>query len=422
MREIAMTDDRILLVLPLPLFSVNGKTFIETQACTSLGHWLDNFRNVTLMGPQIFLSEPGPDTSLSKTIRGFDRLEIIPLREAWSPPRFAKALPGTLKQLVWQIRRADYLHFAIGGLWGDWGAVACEVAYHLRLPYAVWTDRVESEVARYANQNRKGLKRVYWSFNIRMMAAVERRVIRQSAIGLFNGLDTFEAYSKFCDNPHALYNISTTDESFIALEELKRRLDRHGPLRIIYAGRAHREKGVFDWIDALSQLSIDFEATWLGDGPELQQARSIADNVGLSSRVKFPGAVSHSEAQAALKQSDVFLFCHKTRESPRCLIEALHSGLPLVGYDTAYPRSLIEGVAGILTPMDESGLVAESLTKLVADKALLRSLSDSAASQGRKFSAEKLFKERSDLMKTTPAESGERKGKPELNTEPPRRF
>ena len=50
------------------------------------------------------------------------------------------------------IEDADYLSFAIGGLFGDWGAVACFEAHRMKRPYAVWTDRVESRVMREAGR------------------------------------------------------------------------------------------------------------------------------------------------------------------------------------------------------------------------------------------------------------------------------
>ena len=55
-----------------------------------------------------------------------------------------------------------------------------------------------------------------------------------------------------------------------------------------------------------------------------------------------------------LKGADAFVFCHKTQESPRSLIEALACGLPLVGYHSEYASHLIsEKCGGIFSPMDD---------------------------------------------------------------------
>ena len=108
------------------------------------------------MGPQVALAEPRADTSNIETIKNRDRLTILPVTAAWTPLKFIRALPATARVLDNEIRRADYLHFAIGGLWGDWAAVASFIARRLKLPYAIWTDRVESRVAEFTNLSRRG--------------------------------------------------------------------------------------------------------------------------------------------------------------------------------------------------------------------------------------------------------------------------
>ena len=395
MAPLFMSQDRILLVLPLPLHSVGESILIDKQACTALGYWLDNFSSVTLMGPRLETASDG--AAPASSIRGVERLEIIPLPEAWRPDKFVRTAPHAYRALTRQIRRADYLHFAIGGVWGDWGALACIIARQLKRQYAVWTDRVESQVVTFANERRTGLTRLYWSMNIALMKALERHVIKHSALGLFHGKDTFSTYAKFCSNPRTVYNITTGTEAMISDGDLQVRLQRTGPLQIIYAGRVHREKGVYDWIDVLSKLSIEFEATWFGDGPELDAVRHLVDGKPIS----FPGPISHSLALEQMRRSDLFLFCHKTLESPRCLIEALQSGLPLVGYSSPYQDDLIEGRAGLLTPIHDTKAVAGSLAHLNRDK--LNQLSINAREIGAKYFAENIFKERAKLMRTLKA-------------------
>src|SRR5436190_1671102 len=134
-----MPEDRILLVLPLPIYRVEDQFFIDTQAANNLGLWLDNFERVTLIGPEVALSEPRLSTSNVERIKNRARLTIVPVTAAWTPLKFLKALRSTARLLDEHMRRADFLHFAIGGLWGDWGTIASFIARRLKLPYAVWT-------------------------------------------------------------------------------------------------------------------------------------------------------------------------------------------------------------------------------------------------------------------------------------------
>jgi colanic acid/amylovoran biosynthesis glycosyltransferase len=397
---------RILLVLPLPLYLVGDETFLDTQACHTLRFWLENFDAVTLMGPQVICNEPPAGTSNNKTIVHGERLLIAPLPDARSPHRFMTQFPAASAALWQQITSANYLHFAIGGIWGDWAAAASIIAYRAGLKYAVWTDRVESTVERFANLSRTGVKKVYWKLCSSLMERLERRVIQRSSLGLFNGTDCFDAYASFCSNPHLVFNIATGEDNIISSDALAKRLNRGEVTRIVYVGRAHQEKGIFDWIDALAAFKSDYQATWFGEGPELSQARNRVEILGLSNKISFPGAINHQKSMENLKISDIFLFCHKTPESPRNLIEALQCGLPIVGYGSKYSQGLIEvNSGGRLTPPNDISALAQALQDLCSTPGALLGLSTRAVADGSRFTDESVFKARSDLMKTIPKQA-----------------
>jgi colanic acid/amylovoran biosynthesis glycosyltransferase len=397
---------RILLVLPLGIYRVGQDLFIDTQACNGLRLWLDNFDAVTLMGPEIPQRGAPPDTSNSNTVINGERLTIVPLPNSRMPHQFIANISRTSSLLRKEMMSANYLHFAIGGLWGDWAAVAAIIAHRSNLKYAVWTDRVESSVERFANRSRRGIKKAYWAIGSFLMERLERRVIRRSSLGLFNGTDCFDAYATLCPNPHLVFNIATGTENIISAADLSERLSARKKLRIAYAGRAHIEKGIFDWIDSLSKVTFDFEAAWYGDGPELEKARSRVASLGLSDKVKLLGSIDHKQAMKELKSSDIFLFCHKTLESPRNLIEALQCGLPIVGYGTRYSQSLIEeNGGGALTGSQDVTLLSDLLNALASDPDRINDLSQKAMVDGARFTDERIFKHRSDLMRTIPKQT-----------------
>jgi colanic acid/amylovoran biosynthesis glycosyltransferase len=106
-----------------------------------------------------------------------------------------------------------------------------------------------------------------------------------------------------------------------------------------------------------------------------------------------------------LRAADMMLFCHLTPESPRCLIESLLSGTPIVGYASAYPEDLIAvNGGGVLTSMSPVALSAE-LIRLASDGALLAALFERAARDGHDMNDEAVFDHRVELMKryTAPA-------------------
>jgi glycosyltransferase involved in cell wall biosynthesis len=81
------------------------------------------------------------------------------------------------------------------------------------------------------------------------------------------------------------------------------------------------------------------------------------------------------------------------------LIEALICGLPIIGYDSSYARDLIQNGGGMLSPIHDPRSLARSLLA-IQDRATLSHLSRRAAIDGRKFTAESAFRDRSKLMKT----------------------
>lgn len=318
---------------------------------------------------------------------------------------FARALPRMVKFLSQKIDQATHLHFAIGGIAGDWAAVAALIAKSKDRPSTVWTDRVESQVAYFQAEQNTGLRRIKGRATAAAMALYEQLIIRNCGLGLFHGADCYDAYAKYSANPHLVHDIHLPKSARISANDLfiKMNTNDGSPLNIIYTGRAHLDKGVMEWIDTLDRArnkGVKFRATWYGDGPELERARAKVAELGLSDCVNFPGHSSDRDAlMVAMRAADIFLFCHKTSESPRCLIEALVSGTPIVGYDRNYPADLIKNNGGgVLTPESPEAL-AVAVEQLYRDHERLSDLYLLASKDGYPHNDEDVFKHRSDLMK-----------------------
>lgn len=392
-----MSPQKLLLVLPLLAYRSENQIFVDAQARNGLRLWLDNFDVLTLACPT---SDGAPPVGYLPIVD--NRVTFVALPVAYTPLRFAAALYKTAPILRKIIAEADFLHFAIGGLFGDWGSASAIMAFRNDRPFAVWTDRVESQIAAFQAKSKSGLKKVYYVAVAALMKIYERRIIRMSTLGLFHGMECYEAYCPYSSNPQLVHNIHLGREHQITDTEIAARLEHRGPVRIAYAGRVDRDKGVFDWIDALScaaKENIDFSAVWFGDGPEIDNARGRVVTKNLADRVEFPGATSHLALIERLRSFDLFMFCHQTQESPRCLVEALICGLPLVGYETPYPRDLIKKHGGgILSPFRRPELLPGSIRKFCERRI---EITRNARLDGELYDAEGVFQHRSDLMKAS---------------------
>lgn len=379
---------------------------IEPQAANGLRLWAGNFDHVTVMQPVRADAGDGKALQPVSQIPGADRIAFDPLPMAYRPDRFLRHLPAARRKIRSNIAQADYLCFSLGGLWGDWGAVSSILAHRMGRRYSVWTDRVESQVVRHKARSGQGRTALRSRLDWRPMAALEEWVIRRAALGLFHGRETYDAYAPFCRQPQLVHDIHVGKSDHIGPDALirKRRAAAEGPLRIVYAGRADPMKGPLDWVEVLAILArrgVDFRATWLGDGPLLADIRARIDAAGLAPKVELPGFVGDRGAVLeGLRQAHVMLFCHKTPESPRCLIEALVSGTPLAGYDGRFAADLISSHGGgQLAPMDDTGALADILAGLAQDRTRLADLMDRAARDSAAFHDEAVFAHRARLIR-----------------------
>ena len=74
--------------------------------------------------------------------------------------------------------------------------------------------------------------------------------------------------------------------------------------------------------------------------------RSYVSKHGLADVVTLPGNVDRAQSLAEVRRSHLFMFCHLAAESPRCVVEALASGTPIIGYESGYTRDLVAEQGG----------------------------------------------------------------------------
>lgn len=396
----------LLIYAPVPVFRSEGDLFFENQAMVGLRRWADNFDHISVMmpvrdeTPPEGWSKPDESNPLPENMS----LELLPT--AYRPDHFLRSYSATRHRIEDLIDRNDYLSFSIGGLFGDWGAVGGFAAKAKNRPFAVWADRVESEVTR-RNRNEGAFKRrLQARLYHKPMLMLERAVIRRADLGLFHGRETYEAYAPYSGNPHIVHDILLEKSDHISSDMLASKVQNcaSGPLKIVFAGRADPMKGPLDWVAVLEKLDtmgVDFTATWLGNGERFDDMQRRITQAGLADRVVLPGFVTDRQyVLKVLRDAHIHMFCHKTPESPRNLIEALISGTPIVGYDSAYPRDLIhENNGGELTPLNDVETLAQHMAALANDRGRLARLIENSYKDGAYFSSDAVFKHRSDLIK-----------------------
>jgi glycosyltransferase involved in cell wall biosynthesis len=94
------------------------------------------------------------------------------------------------------------------------------------------------------------------------------------------------------------------------------------------------------------------------------------------------------------------LFTHVTPESPRCLIESLVRGTPIIGYHSEYADDLVNNLGGgMFVPVENWEQLGNLIAKLSNNPQHLSTLIEQAGKNGNRFNDQAVFQERSELIK-----------------------
>ncbi len=405
------TQKGMLLVLPVPFRAKGNQLFFESQACNGLERWADNFESVVVAAPVMPESLAEQDKTMTwrntATLANPKRFDLVPLPWAYSLLKFLSCYSSVRASLAALISRCRYLQFAIGGLFGDWAAVAALEAHKQGRAYAVHTDRVEHEVILQVTRGARLRTRMKARVLAPLMASYHKWIIKNCALGLWHGEDCYSAYSPFCDRSYLIHDIHTKPSDSISDIEVSEKIKRaknDQTIRICYAGRIDPMKAPIDWVQAIGRardLGVNLHATWMGDGVLLDAMKATIANRGLNSSIELIGFEGdRDKLLKRIRESHIMLFTHITQESPRCLIESLVCGTPIIGYQSRYPEDLVKDFGGgMFVPMKDWKQLGDLLSTLSKDRQRLSQLILQAGENGTRFNDEAVFHERSELIK-----------------------
>jgi glycosyltransferase involved in cell wall biosynthesis/predicted metal-dependent phosphoesterase TrpH len=165
------------------------------------------------------------------------------------------------------------------------------------------------------------------------------------------------------------------------------REDYPGEVKVLYAGRLTREKGV----DLLAESFLRarkadprLHLLVAGGGPEEDELRRR-----LGEHATFLGWLDGEDLARAHAGADIFLFCSTTDTYGQVVLEAGASGVPVVAVAEGGPASLVENRhTGLLCRPDADHL-AGAVLQLAASPLLRRHLGASAARAARERSWER---------------------------------
>ncbi|GAA2183794.1 glycosyltransferase family 1 protein [Brooklawnia cerclae] len=166
-------------------------------------------------------------------------------------------------------------------------------------------------------------------------------------------------------------------------DRMRRRLtDDHPDMPLaIYVGRMSNEKGIDDLLEPVHRLrGVRF--AFVGSGP----ARERLQHAFAGTNTVFTGYLTGHELAEAYASADMFVFPSTTETLGFAGLEAMASGVPVIGARAGgIPHLFDDGVEGILfTPHDADEIMA-AISRLVDDEPLRRRMGEAARIATNKY-------------------------------------
>lgn len=172
------------------------------------------------------------------------------------------------------------------------------------------------------------------------------------------------------------------------------------PWILINVARHEREKGVDGVLavaKALADQGVNFELWLVGDGEHSGELRQQAQADGIDERVYFLGF--RGDVPALLQKADIFISASHGEGMPLTLLEAMAAGVPVVASDVIGNRDVVEPEqTGLLFPLHAPEEGADAVARLVRDRALYESCSETGHRRARERYSVEAMCERINLV------------------------
>jgi glycosyltransferase involved in cell wall biosynthesis len=203
-----------------------------------------------------------------------------------------------------------------------------------------------------------------------------------------------------------------------ALASLPEDKEANKDSRIIgFIGQMIPRKGIPDLIsvfDQLHQQAPDLRLQLLGDGSQRKELELQASELNSVNAIEFLGF--RSDRLELLSNFSLFVMTSSLEGIPRCMMEAMAVGVPVVAYDIPGVDQLVEhGKTGLLAPFGDKAALAACCKQVLNDPELAKTLSYNAREMvHERYSAarmaneyEALFRKLTGKEKAGAAEQGE---------------
>ncbi len=127
----------------------------------------------------------------------------------------------------------------------------------------------------------------------------------------------------------------------------------------------------------LQARGVRFELDIVGEGPEEQRLRELANELGIAGIVHFRGAIPHDQLPDLYRAASLFVLTSRFESQCMAVLEAAACGVPTVSTSVGVVPELAPDAA-VAVPVGDAQALAEAIAALLADPARLASMGRSA--------------------------------------------
>lgn len=165
---------------------------------------------------------------------------------------------------------------------------------------------------------------------------------------------------------------------------------------LVYVGRVGPEKNLTFLLRSFAGAAQAYENIRLviiGDGPEKDNLQDRARHMQISGRVHFTGMVPYDQLPGYLAMADAFVTASVTEVHPLSVIEAMASGLPVLGIQSPGVGDTVkDGVTGFIVPDQDLAAYTAKMIRMITDEANRKEMGHNAAREVEKYAIEQTSK------------------------------
>jgi glycosyltransferase involved in cell wall biosynthesis len=167
---------------------------------------------------------------------------------------------------------------------------------------------------------------------------------------------------------------------------------------LVYAGRIAPEKNLEFLLQSfagVSQVVPDLHLLILGSGQKEHEDATLPlpEKLGVQDRVRFLGMIPYEELPSYLAMCDAFVTASVTEVHPLSVIEAMATGLPVVGIDSpGVGDSVTDGETGLLAAAPDIASFTAKLTQLCLNKTLRKKMGLAAREASKQYDIKRTAK------------------------------